>query len=388
MKKITILGVTGSVGMQAIDVICAHPDQFQATALSAGHNITRLEEVLSKVTVSYVCVMEKKDCLYLQKKYPDIVFVYGTSGLETIATLTEVDIVLNAIVGFAGLQPTISAIKARKNIAIANKETLVVAGHIITSLAKKYNVSLLPVDSEHSAIFQALQGENKKNIKRLLLTASGGSFRNKTREELVGVSVTEALKHPNWSMGAKITIDSATMFNKGLEIIEAKWLFDVSYEQIEVVLHPESIVHSMVEFNDSSIIAQLGNPDMRLPIQYAFTYPERIPALHMERLDITKVGSLHFSTPDTERFPALDLAFQAGKLGGSMPCVLNGANECANQLFLTGKIEFLQIEELVKKAMQAHSVVANPTWEQLVTIDTWARNYILEQIGEKYADNN
>ena len=318
----------------------------------------------------------------MQEKYPDINVYYGEDGLVRIATLDEVDVVLNAIVGFAGLLPTIEAIKAKKDIALANKETLVVAGHIITKLVKENNVHLLPVDSEHSAIFQSLNGEKHSQIKKIILTASGGSFRDKTREELVGVSVQEALNHPNWSMGAKITIDSATLFNKGLEVIEAKWLFDVSYDQIEVLIHPESIIHSMVEFVDTSVIGQLGNPDMRLPIQYALTYPDRDVLVNGESLDLAKIATLNFKKPDFNRFRALEMAYQAGRTGGSMPCVLNGANEQANALFRENKIEFLQIEDLVAKALKAHNLVENPTLEQLIEIDAWARNFVLKQIGE------
>ncbi len=340
MKKITVLGVTGSIGMQTVDVVKNHPDKFKIVAMSAGYNIEKVEEILKIIDVKYICVVNEEDADYLRAKYPNKYIYHGTHGLVKIAVLNEVDIVLNAIVGFAGLVPTIEAIKAKKDIALANKETLVVAGHIITKLVKEYDVALLPVDSEHSAIFQSLNGENKKQIKKIILTASGGSFRNKTREELMGVSVAEALNHPNWSMGAKITIDSATLFNKGLEVIEAKWLFDVSYDQIEVLIHPESIIHSMVEFIDTSIIGQLGNPDMRLPIQYALTYPQRDILFGGESLDLTKVATLTFKKPDFKRFKALALAYQAGRDGGSKPCVLNGANEQANELFRRGKIHF------------------------------------------------
>lgn len=381
MKKITVLGVTGSIGLQTVDVVKNHSDLFEIVAMSAGYNIAKVEEILSMVKVSYVCVINKVDCEYLQQKYPTLHVCYGTDGLEMIATLKEIDIVLNAIVGFAGLLPTIKAIEAKKDIALANKETLVVAGHIISQLVKKHAVKLLPVDSEHSAIFQSLNGESYKKIKRILLTASGGSFRDKTREELVGVSVQEALQHPNWSMGAKITIDSATMFNKGLEVIEAKWLFDVSYDQIEVLIHPESIIHSMVEFVDTSVIGQLGNPDMRLPIQYALTYPSRECLVNSESLDLTKIASLHFIKPDFTRFRALQLAYDAGKIGGSMPCVLNGANEEANRLFLEGKIEFLMIEELVEAAMNHHQVIKNPSIEELLEIDKAARDFVISKIG-------
>lgn len=382
MKKITVLGVTGSIGMQTVDVVKNHPDKFKIVAMSAGYNIEKVEEILKIIDVKYICVVNEEDADYLRAKYPNKYIYHGTHGLVKIAVLNEVDIVLNAIVGFAGLVPTIEAIKAKKDIALANKETLVVAGHIITKLVKEYDVALLPVDSEHSAIFQSLNGENKKQIKKIILTASGGSFRNKTREELMGVSVAEALNHPNWSMGAKITIDSATLFNKGLEVIEAKWLFAVSYDQIEVLIHPESIIHSMVEFIDTSIIGQLGNPDMRLPIQYALTYPQRDILFGGESLDLTKVATLTFKKPDFKRFKALALAYQAGRDGGSKPCVLNGANEQANELFRRGKIEFLQIEELVEKALNSHRFIKDPTLQQLIEIDAWARNFVLKEIGE------
>lgn len=382
MKNITVLGVTGSIGMQTVDVVKNHLDKFKIVAMSAGYNIKQVEEILEMIDVEYVCVVQKKDAQYLQEKYPDLKVTYGQEGLIKIATLPQIDIVLNAIVGFAGLVPTIEAIKAKKDIALANKETLVVAGHIITKLVKENNVRLLPVDSEHSAIFQSLNGEKHQQIKRIILTASGGSFRDKSRDELIGVTVEEALNHPNWSMGAKITIDSATLFNKGLEVIEAKWLFDVSYDQIDVLIHPESIIHSMVEFVDTSVIGQLGNPDMRLPIQYALTYPDRDVLVNGESLDLAKIASLTFKKPDLDRFKALALAYKAGRTGGSMPCVLNGANEMANELFRNNKIEFLQIEELVEKALKAHQVISDPTLEQLVKVDSWARNFVLKEIGE------
>ena len=382
MKNITVLGVTGSIGMQTVDVVKNHLDKFKIVAMSAGYNIKQVEEILEMIDVEYVCVVQKKDAQYLQEKYPDLKVTYGQEGLIKIATLPQIDIVLNAIVGFAGLVPTIEAIKAKKDIALANKETLVVAGHIITKLVKENNVRLLPVDSEHSAIFQSLNGEKHQQIKRIILTASGGSFRDKSRDELIGVTVEEALNHPNWSMGAKITIDSATLFNKGLEVIEAKWLFDVSYDQIDVLIHPESIIHSMVEFVDTSVIGQLGNPDMRLPIQYALTYPDRDVLVKGESLDLAKIASLTFKKPDLDRFKALALAYKAGRTGGSMPCVLNGANEMANELFRNNKIEFLQIEELVEKALKAHQVISDPTLEQLVKVDSWARNFVLKEIGE------
>lgn len=382
MKNICVLGVTGSIGEQTVDVVINNPDDFNIISMSAGHNIEKLETFINQVHPKYVSVIEQNDCIYLQNKYEDITFYYGQEGLVEVACKQEVDVVLSAIVGFAGLVPTIEAIKKRKDIALANKETLVVAGHIITKLVKEYNVKLLPVDSEHSAIFQSLQGNEGNKIKRILLTASGGSFRDKTLEELKGVSVQDALNHPNWSMGAKITIDSATMFNKGLEVIEAKWLFDVDFDQIEVLIHPQSILHSAVEFEDGAVIGQFGTPDMRLPIQYALTYPSRKTIINSSSLDLFKVGSLDFKKPDSNRFKALALAFKAGKTGGSLPCVLNGANEKANEMFLNGKIEFLDIDRLVQQAMDAHTVIDNPTLEQLIEIDSWSKNYVSQKIGD------
>ena len=383
MKKICVLGVTGSIGTQTVDVVKNHLEDFEIISMSAGHNIQLLEELMNEVSVQHICVQEKKDYEYLQNKYPNHHFYYGTEGLITIATLNDVDIVLNAIVGFAGLVPTMKAIENHKDIALANKETLVVARHLIIPLVKKYQVTLLPVDSEHSAIFQSMNGENHGDIAKIILTASGGSFRDKTREELVDVTVEQALKHPNWSMGAKITIDSATLFNKGLEVMEAKWLFGVDYDDIEVLIHPESIIHSMVEYQDTAIIGQLGTPDMRLPIQYALTYPRRQPLMNGKRLSLSDIGTLHFYKPDFQRFHALALAYQAGRQGGSMPCVLNGANEMANSLFRKGKIKFLDIERLVEQTMNAHEWIDNPSLEQLIEIDQWARQYVLNRLGEE-----
>ena len=382
MKKICVLGVTGSIGQQTVDVVRHHRDEFEIVAMSAGKNIDLLEKIMTVIHAKHICVQKQEDMEYLQRKYKDVHFYCGQDGLIQIATLPQIDIVLNAIVGFAGLVPTMKAIQAHKDIALANKETLVVAGHLIIPLVKENNVQLLPVDSEHSAIFQSLNGEYHGEIRKIILTASGGSFRDKSRSELEHVSVEDALKHPNWSMGAKITIDSATLFNKGLEVIEAKWLFDVSYDQIDVLIHPESIIHSMVEFVDTSVIGQLGNPDMRLPIQYALTYPDRDVLVNGESLDLAKIASLTFKKPDLDRFKALALAYKAGRTGGSMPCVLNGANEMANELFRNNKIEFLQIEELVEKALKAHQVISDPTLEQLVKVDSWARNFVLKEIGE------
>lgn len=382
MKKICVLGVTGSIGQQTVDVVRHHQEDFEIVAMSAGKNIDLLEKTMLIIRAKHICVQTQADKEYLQRKYKDIHFYCGAEGLIEIATLQDVDIVLNGIVGFAGLLPTMKAIEAHKDIALANKETLVVAGHLIMPLVAKNQVHLLPVDSEHSAIFQSLNGEHHGDIAKIILTASGGSFRDKSRRELAHVTVEQALKHPNWSMGAKITIDSATLFNKGLEVMEAKWLFDVDYDDIEVLIHPESIIHSMVEYQDTSVIAQLGTPDMRLPIQYALTYPHRQPLIGGKRLSLADIGTLHFVKPDLERFHALALAYEAGRKGGSMPCVLNAANEQANTLFLNRQIAFLDIETLVEEAMRAHDWVACPTLEQLLDIDQWARQFVLKRVGE------
>lgn len=380
MKNISILGVTGSIGLQSIDVCVAHPDLFKVVGVSCGRNIKVLEEVILQVHPKYVSVINKKDCEQLALKYPDIIFYYGEEGLEKIATLDEIDLVLNAVVGIAGLKSTIACIEAKKDLALANKESLVVGGHLVMPLVEKMGVHLYPVDSEHSAIFQSMFGQKHEQIHKLIITASGGSFRNRTRDELVGVTKQEALNHPNWSMGAKITIDSATMFNKGLEVMEAKWLFNVDYDDIIVLMHPESIIHSMVEYKDTAIIAQLGTPDMRLPIQYALTYPDRLEIANSKRLHLEDVMTLNFKKADLERYPALGYAYHAGRVGGSLPCVLNGANEQAVALFLDDKIEFLDIERLVKAAMDAHEVVENPNLQQLMEIDAWARQYVLDNL--------
>lgn len=386
MKNITLLGASGSIGMQSIDVIKHHPDLFCLTAFSVGHQMDKVDEILSELECHHVCVIEAEDAKRLSKKYPDIHFYHGDEGLLTIATLADVDVVLNGIVGFAGLKPTVAAIKAHKDIALANKETLVVAGALITELVKTYGVHLLPVDSEHSAIFQCLHGENHGEIKRLVITASGGAFRDKTREQLAHVTKEDALKHPNWVMGANITIDSATMFNKGLEVIEAKWLFDLDFDQIDVIMHPESVIHSMVEFKDSAVLAQLGTPDMRLPIQYALTYPHRYEIAGSSFLDFKTMGQLTFRELDFDRFPAMKMAYAVGRAQKTYPAVLNGAKEMATQLFLKDKIAFLDIERLVKEALQAHHPLDTFDIDDLVSVDEWARNFVLERVNNHHAD--
>ncbi|OIK15314.1 1-deoxy-D-xylulose-5-phosphate reductoisomerase [Bacillus sp. MUM 13] len=378
MKYISLLGATGSIGKQTADVVRSHPDEFRIVSMSAGRNIGLTRKFINEFKPELVSVQTKEDCETLKTEFPqgDIKFVYGDTGLEEAAVYEKATVLVNAVIGSVGLAPTLKAIKAKKDIAIANKETLVTAGHLVMEEARKAGVSLLPVDSEHSAIFQALQGEKEKNIERLIITASGGSFRDRTREELKDVSVEDALNHPNWSMGAKITIDSATMMNKGLEVIEAHWLFGLPYEKIDVLLHKESIIHSMVEYHDSSVIAQLGTPDMRVPIQYALTYPDRLPLASKNRLDLASIGKLHFEEMDFGRFPCLQFAYEAGKIGGTMPTVLNAANEEAVARFLNGDISFLEIEKLIEKALNNHQAIDNPELSIIQEVDLHTRQYV------------
>ncbi|SFC07858.1 1-deoxy-D-xylulose 5-phosphate reductoisomerase [Bacillus sp. OV322] len=378
MKYISLLGATGSIGRQTADVVRSHPEEFRIVSLSAGRNISLTRKFINEFKPELVSVQTKEDCETLKTEFPsgDIKFVYGDTGLEEAAVYEKATVLVNAVIGSVGLAPTLKAIKAKKDIAIANKETLVTAGHLVMEEARKAGVSLLPVDSEHSAIFQALQGEKEKNIERLIITASGGSFRDRTREELKDVSVEDALNHPNWSMGAKITIDSATMMNKGLEVIEAHWLFGLPYEKIDVLLHKESIIHSMVEYHDSSVIAQLGTPDMRVPIQYALTYPDRLPLASKNRLDLASIGKLHFEEMDFGRFPCLQFAYEAGKMGGTMPTVLNAANEEAVARFLNGDISFLEIEKLIEKALNNHQAIDNPELSIIQEVDLHTRQYV------------
>ena len=382
MKRVTILGCTGSIGMQAMDVVRNHPDDFELVGLSCGHQIEKLRTLLDAFYCPYVCVMEEADAKRLAADYPNIQFGYGKEGLLALCRQEEADIVLNGIVGFAGLEPSLAAIEAGKDLALANKETMVVGGSLVTRLAKEKGVRILPVDSEHSAIFQCLQGEDHRQIKRLIITASGGAFRNLDREELKGVTKEQALKHPNWSMGNSITIDSATMFNKGLEVIEAKWLFDLPLGKISVIMHPESIVHSMVEFVDGAVMAQMGTPDMRLPIQYALTYPDREPIANSHALNLEEVGQLTFRKMDFERFPALGMAYDAG------PAVLNAAKEVATQAFLSDEISFLEIEECVADCLKHHRAIEEPTLDDLVMCDLWARRYVRKRIGESASADN
>lgn len=376
MKKIAILGSTGSIGTQTLDIVREQGD-IKVTALAAGSNIGLLEKQIREFQPKLAAVWDEKHAQELRTRVRDLdVDVYsGMEGLIAVSTEEEAEILVTAIVGMLGLRPTVAAIKAGKNIALANKETLVTAGHLIMPLAKECGVSILPVDSEHSAIFQSLNGEEGNRIAKILLTASGGPFRGKKRQELMNMQVEDALKHPNWSMGRKITIDSATLVNKGLEVMEAKWLFDVEPEQIQVVVHPQSVIHSMVEYEDGAVIAQLGTPDMRLPIQYALYYPKRRP-LSGKRLDFYELSNLTFEKPDTETFEGLSLAMEAMKQGGNMPTVFNAANERAVALFLDRKIGFLEITEIIAESMNQLKYREQPSLEEILDTEQAAYEFI------------
>ena len=373
MKKIAILGSTGSIGTQTLEIVRNNPD-LQVTALAAGRNVRLLEEQVREFKPSLVAVWDEKDAADFRTRVSDIQVqvVSGMDGLLQVASHEPAEILVTAIVGMIGIQPTTAAIRAGKDIALANKETLVTAGHIIMPLAKERGVSILPVDSEHSAIFQSLNGENRERLEKILLTASGGPFRGKTRADLENMSVADALKHPNWSMGKKVTIASASLVNKGLEVMEARWLFDVSLDQIQVVIHPQSIIHSAVQYTDGGIMAQLGTPDMKLPIQYALFYPDRRP-MAGKRVDFFALGQLTFEAPDMDTFQGLALAYQAARTGGSLPTVFNAANEKAVALLLEERIRFVQIPDLIRACMEAHRVIENPTVEQI--LQTEAETY-------------
>ncbi|MBQ3665914.1 MAG: 1-deoxy-D-xylulose-5-phosphate reductoisomerase [Lachnospiraceae bacterium] len=380
MKKLSILGSTGSIGTQTLE-IARNNDDIDVVALSAGSNIGLLEKQAREFKPELICVYDEEKAKELRVNIADlnIKVVSGMEGLIEAAVIDRADIVLTAVVGMIGIRPTIAAIKAHKDIALANKETLVTAGHIIMKLAKECGVKILPVDSEHSAIFQSLQGNQHSQVSKIILTASGGPFRNSTLEELQNVTVEAALKHPNWSMGKKITIDSSTMVNKGLEVMEARWLFDVDYDKIDVVVQPQSLIHSMVEYVDGGIMAQLGTPDMKLPIQYALYYPDR-RYLGGERVDFAKIGSITFFRPDTEKFKGFALAYEAGRIAGTMPTIYNAANECAVGLFLDRKIKYLEIAELIEKAMHAHKVTDNPSLEQILEAEKEAHECVKNNI--------
>ena len=377
MNNIVVLGSTGSIGTQTLEIVRNYPEDLKVCALAGGSNVELMERQVREFLPSKVVMWSESAAEDLKVKLADlqVEVLAGMDGLLDIVTMEEADTVVTAIVGMIGIRPTIAAIESGKTIALANKETLVTAGHIIMPLAKEKGVKILPVDSEHSAIFQSMNGENKAEVEKILLTASGGPFRGRKTEELLNIQVEDALKHPNWSMGRKITIDSATLVNKGLEVIEAKWLFDVDLDNIQVVVHPQSIIHSMVQYKDGGIIAQLGTPDMKLPIQYALFYPNRRP-IPGKKLDFYELGQMTFEKPDMETFYGLKLAFEASRCGGSMPTVYNAANEKAVSLFLDRKIKFLQIPELIGKAMNNHKIIANPNVDEILLAEAEAYDYI------------
>ena len=379
MKQIAILGSTGSIGTQTLDVVRQHPDAFSVYALSAHRSIDMLIKQALEFNPAVVCIADETYYRPLCEALSDLPIrvLAGEKALAEMVTMPAIDVVVAAMVGYAGLRPTIEAIKAKKTIALANKETLVVAGEIIDRLAKRYKVDILPVDSEHSAIFQSLVGEDMTSVEKLLLTASGGPFRNFTLEQMQYVTAAEALRHPNWEMGAKITIDSASMMNKGFEVIEARWLFDIPVDKIQVLVHPQSVVHSAVQFVDGSVKAQLGTPDMRMPIQYALTYPERWMS-DVARLDLFATQSLTFEEPDLKRFPNLALAYEAMNKGGNMPCVLNAANEVVNLAFREGRSGFMQMSDVIAKTMEKTMFITEPTYEDYVQTDKEARKIALE----------
>ena len=378
MKKIALLGSTGSIGTQTLDVAEHYPDDLKVVGLAAGSNIKKLEEQIRRFRPALAAVWDKEKADILRHNIADMDtrVLDGMEGLCAVAAMDGADITLTAVVGMIGIQPTLAAIQAGKDIALANKETLVTAGHLIMPLAKEKGARILPVDSEHSAIFQSLNGEDRGRIRKILLTASGGPFRGKKRKDLENIQVEDALKHPNWVMGRKITIDSATMVNKGLEVMEARWLFDVAPDQIQVVVHPESVIHSMVEFEDTAVIGQLGTPDMRLPIQYALFYPERRPLIGGERLDLFSLASLHFEKPDPDTFTGLKLAYEAMEQGGSMTTVFNAANERAVAKFLDRKIRFLDIPEIIGESMAVHTPVASPSLDAILAAERQTYEFI------------
>lgn len=381
MKNISILGATGSIGTQTLDVIRNSEEKINLIGVTANSSVDKIKEIIGEFEPKYVAMMDENSSKIIEefcnKEYPNIQVFKGIDGLVKIATLEEIDTVVTSVVGMIGLKPTIAAIEAKKDIALANKETLVVAGELVMNKAKENNVKILPVDSEHSAIFQSLSGYKNKDINKILLTASGGPFRGKTIEDLKNVTVKEALKHPKWNMGQKISIDSATLMNKGLEVIEAHFLFDCDYDNIEVIVHPQSIIHSMVEYKDASVIAQLGSPDMRLPIQYALNYPER-KGMIAKPVNFYELGALTFEKPDLETFKCLRFAYEAGKIGGLAPTVLNGANEEAVALLLKEKIKFLQVAEIIEECMSVfkENYYDELTLDNIIELDKKVRDYI------------
>ena len=379
MKQIAILGSTGSIGTQTLDVVRQHPEAFSVYALTAHRSVDMLIQQALEFNPAVVCIADESCYARLRDALSDlpIKVMAGMDAIAQMVTMPDIDVVVAAMVGYAGLRPTMEAIRAKKTIALANKETLVVAGEIICRLAQHYKVPILPVDSEHSAIFQSLVGESRDSIEKLLLTASGGPFRTFTYEQMQHVTAAQALQHPNWEMGAKITIDSASMMNKGFEVIEARWLFDIPVDKIQVLVHPQSVVHSAVQFVDGSVKAQLGTPDMRIPIQYALTYPERWHS-DVPRLDLFATKQLTFEEPDMQRFPNLRLAYEAIEKGGNMPCILNAANEVVNLAFREGKCGFLQMSEVIAETMVKTAFILDPTYEDYVLTDAEARRIAKE----------
>ena len=384
-KRILLLGASGSIGTQTIDIIEQHPEQYELVSFGVGKNIDYARKLLTKYPVSLISVERKEDSEELQKEFPHTRVIYGNEGLVELVTSVDYDLLVNALVGFVGLEPTLKALETKHNVALANKETLVVGGELVNKKALENGCVITPIDSEHSAIAQCLAGNPYKQIKKLIITASGGSFRNKTREELKDVTVEEALSHPNWTMGAKITIDSATMMNKGFEVMEAHYLFDIPYEQIDVLMHDESIIHSMVEYKDGAVMAELGTPDMRIPIQYAISDPENLRSeLNLgESLDLAKVATMHFHAPDYNRFPLLKLAYDIGKNPGTNQAVLNASNEVANAAFRNHRIPFLMIEEVVFKTVEAFENKPVTSLKELIEIDQKARKYAEDYIRNK-----
>lgn len=367
MKYLSILGSTGSIGTQTLEIVKNNPKEFKIVGLTTNKNIDLLKKQIKEFKPTAVAVMDEEKAEEI-KKYADINVFFGIDGLIKIATLNEADTIVNALVGSVGVKPTYKAIKSKKNIALANKETLVTAGSVIMKEVKKNQVNLMPIDSEHSAIFQCLNGENINDVNRIIITASGGPFKNYSKEQLEKVTVKDALNHPTWNMGNKITIDSATLMNKGFEIIEAHWLYNMPYEKIEVVIHPQSIIHSLVEFKDNSVLAQLGLPNMKIPIQYALSYPKRFKS-NSQKLDLIQIKSLDFKEPDFDLFPCLKFAYDAGIKGGTLPAVMNAANEIAVQYFLDDKIKFLDIPKLIKKMMDLHKIIKNPNLNEILEVD-------------------
>ncbi|MGM0470690.1 MAG: 1-deoxy-D-xylulose-5-phosphate reductoisomerase [Bacillota bacterium] len=381
MKSLTILGSTGSIGTQTLEVIRNSDQDYKVVALTANQSVDQLAAQAREFEPEFVVMMNDQAAQKLASKLSGLEteVLSGKSGLIKVATLTRVDLVINALVGAVGLEPTLAAIKSGIDIGLANKETLVIAGELVIEQAEENNVQLLPIDSEHNAIFQAIDGEAKESVEQIILTASGGPFRESSADKLAEVTVNEALDHPNWDMGGKITIDSATLMNKGLEVIEAKWLFGVDFDEIEVVVHPQSIIHSLVQFRDGAMLAELGLPDMKVPIQHVLTYPQRCEN-QLERLDLTEVGQLDFTAPRRDLFPCLDYAYQAGKRGGTLPAVLNAANEVAVAKFLAGEIKFITIPQLIQRVMEKHQVIDQPNLEEILRADQWAREESYKEV--------